>query len=127
MVSELLGKMKISFVEFSGRLTEKAQFRSLALFEAASGPQVFLATPGTGSEGLTLNVAKAQVFFGLGYDYDKYKQALGRNHRVGQADKVVVYQFICEGTIDEEIRENLKRKGKLSDLLLNRNKRQGRK
>lgn len=120
IVREVLDRLGVTNVELSGRVGGDRKKQSAIDLFAASKVQVLIATPGTGGAGLTLNNAKAQVFYGIGYNLDSYLNALGRNYRIGQTDKVTVYHLVCRKSIDEDILENLKGKKEWSDVLLKR-------
>lgn len=116
-LSEILAKEKIRHGEYSGRVNHNERDRAVERFRTFGGFNVLLATPASFGEGHTLNEARAQVFYSLGYDWKDYKQALGRNYRIGQTHKTLVYRLICRGSIDEAIVLNLQSKRRLRDMV----------
>ena len=57
-----------------------------------------------GSEGLDLQFASALVNYDLPWNPMVVEQRIGRIHRIGQeAERIVVINLICEGTVDERI------------------------
>jgi superfamily II DNA or RNA helicase len=61
-----------------------------------------------GSEGLDLQFAKVLVNYDLPWNPMVVEQRIGRIHRIGQtADRIVVINLICKGTVDERIYERL--------------------
>lgn len=61
-----------------------------------------------GSEGLDLQFASAMVNYDLPWNPMVVEQRIGRIHRIGQrADRIVVMNLICEGTVDERIYDRL--------------------
>jgi len=61
-----------------------------------------------GSEGLDLQFASAMVNYDLPWNPMVVEQRIGRIHRIGQrADRIVVINLICEGTVDERIYDRL--------------------
>jgi hypothetical protein len=61
-----------------------------------------------GSEGLDLQFASALVNYDLPWNPMVVEQRIGRIHRIGQqAERIVVMNLICEGTVDERIYDRL--------------------
>lgn len=78
----------------------------------------------TGGIGITLTRGHAAVFLTNPYSYEARVQAEDRLHRPSQEHNVVYYDLIstCDGekTIDSTVLEVLKRKERLSDVILGR-------
>jgi superfamily II DNA or RNA helicase len=61
-----------------------------------------------GSEGLDLQFAGAVVNYDLPWNPMVVEQRIGRIHRIGQtAERIVVINLICQGTVDERIYDRL--------------------
>ena len=61
-----------------------------------------------GSEGLDLQFASVVVNYDLPWNPMVVEQRIGRIHRIGQrAERIVVINFICQGTVDERIYDRL--------------------
>ena len=61
-----------------------------------------------GSEGLDLQFASAMVNYDLPWNPMVVEQRIGRIHRIGQkAERIVVINLICEGTVEERIYDRL--------------------
>jgi SNF2 family DNA or RNA helicase len=59
--------------------------------------------------GITLTAASAVAFVEFGDTATEHEQAEDRIHRIGQeADKIIAYYLIAQGTVDEDIIENIK-------------------
>jgi SNF2 family DNA or RNA helicase len=59
--------------------------------------------------GITLTAASAVAFVEFGDTATEHEQAEDRIHRIGQeAEKVIAYYLIAQGTLDEDIIENIK-------------------
>lgn len=117
MVSELLDELGITHAECSGRLSAKGKRTHLERFRTGAA-RVLVAIPGAGGVGLTLNEAKAMIYYSVGYNFAEYDQSLGRNYRIGQHTNVAVYLLVGKKTIDQRIMDNLKGKRSLGHLLV---------
>lgn len=61
-----------------------------------------------GSEGLDLQFAAAMVNYDLPWNPMVVEQRIGRIHRIGQqAERIIVINLICEGTVDQRIYDRL--------------------
>jgi SNF2 family DNA or RNA helicase len=77
-----------------------------------------VANVASGSEGLRMTRSRHIIVWSLGYSLRLYKQMIARVHRHGQeARKVFIHCILSEGTIDEGIYEELKRKTENKGIL----------
>lgn len=80
---------------------------------------VLLAHPASCGHGLNLqDGGSIIVWFGLPWSLELYQQANARLHRQGQAECVVVYHLIAEGTVDEDVLQTLQGKGRTQEEFL---------
>lgn len=80
---------------------------------------VLLAHPASAGHGLNLQEGGHHLaWFGLPWSLELYEQAVGRLHRQGQRNQVVVHHLIATGTIDEEVMRVLDGKARRQDALL---------
>lgn len=82
---------------------------------------VLVGTIGAAGTGLTLTHAHTMIFLDQPWTYANYSQACDRIYRIGQKNNVTIYNFICRDTIDETIWQTVKKKGKMSDMMLDEN------
>lgn len=68
--------------------------------------------------GITLSAASVVIFLDHPWNRANYEQAVDRAHRIGQTKNVTIYNIICKNTIDERIWELVKRKGEMSDQIV---------
>lgn len=76
-----------------------------------------VANPHSAAHGLTFVNCSHQIFFSLDYSWEAYEQARARTHRAGQKSTCVYYYILADGTIDQEILEVLRSKGRAQDLV----------
>lgn len=68
-------------------------------------------------EGLNLQAGSIAVFYGLTWRYDKFRQAMGRIHRAGQARLCTMYFLIGAGTLDELVFQAVQEKHRMDGSL----------
>jgi SNF2 family DNA or RNA helicase len=74
----------------------------------------------TGGVGIDLYRASVAIIYSLPYSYIDYAQAIKRIHRRGQEKDCDVFLLYAEGTVDEDCLLAIKRKGKVTDMVLDR-------
>lgn len=80
---------------------------------------ILLAHPASCGHGLNLQGGgNIVIWFGLPWSLELYQQANARLHRQGQAEGVVIYHLIAEGTVDEEVLRVLQGKGRTQEEFL---------
>jgi SNF2 family DNA or RNA helicase len=87
--------------------------------------RLFIATPQSAKEGLTLlprdgrMKADTMIYLDLSFDAGSYVQSQARFHRIGQqAERCLVVHLVGESTIDEYIRKTVVEKIKTATELL---------
>lgn len=78
------------------------------------GIKYFLAMPSKAGVGLNIQFSSYQVWFSNHYSWIQYDQAIARQDRQGQKNKVTVCHLVCEGSADEDVLAVLKHKRELS-------------
>jgi SNF2 family DNA or RNA helicase len=76
-----------------------------------------LMAAGMGIDGLQHKIDTV-VFLNMDFVPANHEQAEDRTHRIGQTGQVQVYYMICDGTIDEYMRDILKEKQAIADLIV---------
>lgn len=75
---------------------------------ALSKSAMVLLSSEVGSEGFDLQFSSVVVNYDLPWNPMVVEQRIGRIHRIGQkADRIVVMNLVCEGTVDERIYDRL--------------------
>ena len=102
----------------TGETTDRGRLRAVEKFQSDASRQVFLATPKTAGEGLTLTAASYVIHFDHWWNPAVAWQAEDRAHRKGQTEPVNVYSFWMVDTVEERIRAILQRKGMLHNEII---------
>ena len=76
-----------------------------------------LMAAGMGIDGLQ-KVIDTVVFLNMDFVPANHEQAEDRTHRIGQTNQVQAYYMICPDTIDEYMRDILKEKQQIADLIV---------
>jgi SWI/SNF-related matrix-associated actin-dependent regulator 1 of chromatin subfamily A len=76
-----------------------------------------LRAAGMGIDGLQ-KVIDTVVFLDMDFVPANHEQAEDRTHRIGQTNQVQAYYMICPNTIDEYMRDILKEKQQVADLIV---------
>ena len=84
-----------------GMLGTREQTDAIRKFLDESSAKVFIATPGSAKEGLTLTVANHVIFYDRLFSLDDYLQAQDRIHRISQDRVCHVHNLIMRDSIDE--------------------------
>jgi len=96
----------------------KDRAKLVEAFAQEQGPPFFILSLKTGGTGLNLTNATHVIHFDRWWNPAIEQQATDRAYRMGQKRNVMVYKFICRGTIEEKINELLNTKKMLSTQLL---------
>ena len=102
-----------AFSELHGDLSDAERTQELDAWRAScadGGRRFLIATPETGSHGLTLTEARYAVFYNNTFNYADRLQAEDRIHRIGQTRRPTYIDLVCSGTIDDRIMEALSKK-----------------
>ena len=100
---EWLGKVlrKHNPQKVHGMLSTREQTGAIRTFLDEPSAKVFIATPGSAKEGLTLTVANHVIFYDRLFSLDDYLQAQDRIHRISQNRISHVHNLIMRDSIDE--------------------------
>lgn len=80
---------------------------------------VLLAHPASAGHGLNLQQGgHIMVWYTLTWNLEHYQQAVGRLHRQGQRETVIVHHLVAQGTIDERIMRVLCGKASIQDAVM---------
>jgi SNF2 family DNA or RNA helicase len=87
-------------------------------FQNTNDIRILVGTIGAMGTGLTLTSGTIVIFLDHPWNRALYDQAVDRTHRIGQTNKVTIYNIMCKNTIDERIWKLVKDKGQMSDAIV---------
>lgn len=84
------------------------------------GAQQFVFLLSTRAGGLGINLATADTVIIYDSDWNPHNdiQAFSRAHRIGQANKVMIYRFVTRNSVEEKVTQVAKRKMMLTHLVV---------
>lgn len=82
--------------------------------------KVFLGTISAMGTGLTLTAANTVIFLDDPWNRATKDQCEDRVHRIGTTESPNIITIMCRGTIDERINDLVNKKGKMSDILIDK-------
>lgn len=115
---EILKKEKYYPALYTGKNTD---VRNAEKDRFMSDPKckVILGTSAMGT-GLTLTAASTVVFLDEPWTRAEKDQWEDRAHRIGTTKPVTIITIMCKGTIDEKVNDIVYKKGKMSDILIDK-------
>ena len=105
--------MKIDY-EVSGAVSNIPKFDDYDILKG----KTTLVQIQAGGAGIELQYNTEVIFFSPTWSYQDYSQALGRAYRIGQKNKVTVYKYISNRTIEERVYARLDEKQDFAEKLL---------
>ena len=103
-------KLRLSGIIYGG-LSQTMRTKAVEDFRSSPEPSVLVASIGTLSEGVNLQIAKVSIFFDLSYNYADIYQAEARNYRFGSPyTDIYEYFFRSDLNLDHVLYKNFKQK-----------------
>ena len=94
-IKQLLDKKNIGYVTADIKKCD-------TIFNESPDIRVFVGQTKQGI-GITLNAATTTIYYSHGPDLEARLQSMDRNYRIGQSKKVIVKDYVCSGTIEENM------------------------
>lgn len=104
----------IKFCKITGETKLKDREINVRNFQENEAIQLFFISLKTGNVGLNLTKASYIILLDPWWNPFAEQQAIGRAHRIGQENKLLVTRFVTKNSIEEKILELQKRKKLLS-------------
>ncbi|XP_037904696.1 chromodomain-helicase-DNA-binding protein Mi-2 homolog [Hermetia illucens] len=107
------------YERIDGGITGNLRQEAIDRFNAP-GAQQFAFLLSTRAGGLGINLATADTVIIYDSDWNPHNdiQAFSRAHRIGQANKVMIYRFVTRNSVEERVTQVAKRKMMLTHLVV---------
>lgn len=114
-LADLLAQMGVDFIPYHGGLSIAQKDDAVRRFEEES--QILLSTEAAG-EGRNLQFCHVMINFDLPWNPQRIEQRVGRIHRVGQTERVEIFNLSALGTIEDYLLNILDRKLNMFELVV---------
>ena len=114
-IEELVDEHDLPAVTYHGGLTRREKDAAIADFQGAA--PILLSTEAAG-EGRNLQFCHVMVNFDLPWNPMQIEQRLGRIHRIGQEEEVLLTNLVAKGTVEERLLGVLQAKINLFELVV---------
>lgn len=114
-LAERLAVMDVPFILYHGSLTIEQKDEAIRRFEREG--RILLSTEAAG-EGRNLQFCHVMVNFDMPWNPQRIEQRVGRIHRVGQTERVEIFNLTAQGTIEDYLLHILDRKLNMFELVI---------
>lgn len=116
-IVEAFEEANIPCVQYHGGVGREDREAAVDDFQNGAA-RAFVGQPQSGGIGLTLTAAETVFYFSNDFNLETRLQSEDRAHRIGTRKNVVYIDIAAEGTIDEQISNNLQRKQRTAAVVL---------
>ena len=114
---------QFAYLRMDGQTSSEDRDKRIEEFQNPnSGKWLFLISTRAGGLGINLHAANIVILYDSDWNPQVDLQAIDRAHRIGQTKPVIIYRFVCEGTVEEKIVERAAKKLKLDHLIIQKGK-----
>ncbi|CAO1409832.1 unnamed protein product [Diamesa serratosioi] len=107
------------YERIDGGITGQLRQEAIDRFNAPGAQQfVFLLSTRAGGLGINLATADTVIIYDSDWNPHNDIQAFSRAHRIGQANKVMIYRFVTRNSVEERVTQVAKRKMMLTHLVV---------
>ncbi|XP_044040912.1 chromodomain-helicase-DNA-binding protein 3 isoform X3 [Siniperca chuatsi] len=119
LLEDFLDHEGYKYERIDGGITGALRQEAIDRFNAPGACQFcFLLSTRAGGLGINLATADTVVIFDSDWNPHNDIQAFSRAHRIGQANKVMIYRFVTRASVEERITQVAKRKMMLTHLVV---------
>ncbi|THH29276.1 hypothetical protein EUX98_g4910 [Antrodiella citrinella] len=111
LLEDFLTLRGIPYARLDGNTSRPRRTLDIRLFQKDDSPyKVFLVSTRAGGLGINLTKASHVIMFDCDWNPQNDLQAIARAHRIGQTKTVKVYRLICQGSVEDQMLDRLRRK-----------------
>ncbi|XP_030636033.1 chromodomain-helicase-DNA-binding protein 3 [Chanos chanos] len=119
LLEDFLDYEGYKYERIDGGITGAQRQEAIDRFNAPGACQFcFLLSTRAGGLGINLATADTVIIFDSDWNPHNDIQAFSRAHRIGQANKVMIYRFVTRASVEERITQVAKRKMMLTHLVV---------
>ncbi|GAB1216785.1 hypothetical protein ATERTT37_006003 [Aspergillus terreus] len=121
IIEDFLDGLGLRHRRLDGRMTSLEKQKMIDEYNAEDSPYfAFLLSTRSGGVGINLATADTVIIMDPDFNPHQDMQALSRAHRIGQKNKVLVFQLMTRGSAEEKIMQIGKKKMVLDHVLIDR-------
>lgn len=111
LLEEFMQLRNIPYAKLEGSTSRARRVLDIKLFQQEQSPyKVFLISTKAGGLGINLTRASTVIMFDSDWNPQNDMQAIARAHRIGQTKVVKVYRLICQGSVEDQMLDRIRRK-----------------
>ncbi|VDD75410.1 unnamed protein product [Mesocestoides corti] len=119
LLEDFLEAEGYKFERIDGNVTGQQRQDAIDRFNALDSTSfVFLLSTRAGGLGINLATADTVIIYDSDWNPHNDIQAFSRAHRIGQANKVMIYRFVTRATVEERVTQVAKKKMMLTHLVV---------
>ncbi|KAL4896819.1 PHD/FYVE-zinc-finger like domain-containing protein [Aspergillus ambiguus] len=121
IIEDFLDGLGLWHCRLDGKMSSLEKQKMIDLYNADDSPYfAFLLSTRSGGVGINLATADTVIIMDPDFNPHQDMQALSRAHRIGQKNKVLVFQLMTRGSAEEKIMQIGKKKMVLDHVLIDR-------
>ncbi|KAF9468349.1 P-loop containing nucleoside triphosphate hydrolase protein [Collybia nuda] len=111
LLEDFMDLRSIPFARLDGSTPRPRRSLDIKLFQQEVSPfKVFLISTKAGGLGINLTKATTVIMCDSDWNPQNDLQAIARAHRIGQTKVVKVYRLICQGSVEDQMLDRIRRK-----------------
>ncbi|KAG6884032.1 hypothetical protein C0993_001962 [Termitomyces sp. T159_Od127] len=111
IIEDFMVLRSIPFARLDGTTSRPRRSLDIRLFQQDKSPyKVFLISTKAGGLGINLTKATTVIMCDSDWNPQNDLQAIARAHRIGQTKIVKVYRLICQGSVEDQMLDRIRRK-----------------
>lgn len=119
ILEDFLDGAGYKYERIDGGITGNLRQEAIDRFNAPGAQQfVFLLSTRAGGLGINLATADTVIIYDSDWNPHNDIQAFSRAHRIGQANKVMIYRFVTRNSVEERVTQVAKKKMMLTHLVV---------